>query len=188
MTSGTLVLFAAAACGGSDSAENTSSAEGNEPFAALSAYVNCLREQGIDVPDTMPSGGPRPDGSGRPSGMPTGMPSGMPTDRPSGMPSPGASGGPGGRGGFGNLRPEGVDDETWQQAQEACQSLLPTGGPGRGQNGGGQDGAGRGSDAAYANCLADRDVQLGADLDATDTRVTEALAACQPLSPSPSAG
>ncbi|PZF94447.1 hypothetical protein C1I93_16630 [Micromonospora endophytica] len=194
MAAGMVVLFAAAGCGGSDSADDTgSSSEGNEQSTAFSAYVDCLREQGIEVSDTMPTGGTRPDGSGRPSGMP----SGMPTDRPSGTPSPGASGGPGGPGGqggrpggggFGNLRPEGVDDETWQQAQQACQSVLPTDRPDRNSEGGGPDGAEQGSAAAYANCLADRDVQLVADLDSTDVKVTEALTACQPLSPSPSAG
>lgn len=72
--------------------------------------------------------------------------------------------------------------------------MLPTGGPGRGQNGGngqssnGQSGNGEpGTNAAYANCLSDRGVRLTTDLNTADPTVAEALKACQVLSPAPSA-
>lgn len=210
LTTVSALLVFTAGCGGSDNSGGNDADGGGDGTSGLAAYVKCLKEQGIDVPDNLPagrpSGGPRPDGTaGRPSGGPrpdgSGAPPGFPSGRPSGAPSPGASGRPGGGGpggpggGFGNLRPEGVDDATWQKAQDACRSVLPTGGPGRGQNGGGpngdngQNGGGQpGAGTAYANCLSDRGVRLTAGLNTADPTVAEALKACQVLSPAPSAG
>ncbi|WP_329103303.1 hypothetical protein OG792_26375 [Micromonospora sp. NBC_01699] len=192
---GSAALILATACGGAD----TSGQDAAEPTSggrpdAFAAYVDCLRKQGIDVPDNLPTGRPsarpRPDGSGRPSGFPSGRPSRFPSGRPSGQPSPGASGWPGGYrgpgGGFSGFRPSDVDDATWQRAQQACASVLPSGGPGRGQGHSGRPGGGAAPDSAYANCLSDHGVPLAAGLDSTDPKVGAALDACRVLSPSPS--
>ncbi|MEU8259452.1 hypothetical protein AB0C02_02335 [Micromonospora sp. NPDC048999] len=189
------VLTAAAsalltACG-SDSTPTTaaSGGEGNNPFAA---YQDCLRDNGI----TMPSGGPSGFPGGRPSGFPAGRPSGFPTDRPSGFPTARPSGFPTDRpaGGEGRRfpgmgRPEGVDEATWQKAQEACSSLQPTAWPGGrgGRPGGpGAPGAdsGDGRDMAYRTCLSGRGVDLGS-LDPSDAKTKEALTACAAVSPAP---
>jgi hypothetical protein len=171
------VLLLIAACGGrsdgSDPADDQSADQDG-----LTAYVECLAEQGIEV--ELPSGGPPAGGQGPPTDFPTGLPtdfpSGFPTDVPTGQP-----GGPGGPGGFDGLRPEGVDDETWQAAQEACQSLLPSGGFGPPGGGDGNPGA----DAAYRNCLADRGIDLTEADNTADPAVAEALAACEVLRPTP---
>jgi hypothetical protein len=115
----------------------------------LSAYVSCIEEQGIDLPDDFAEGfgggGEMPsfDPEDAPSGMPSDMPTDMPTDLPSDMPS----------GGFGGgfEAPEGVSDEDWQAAQDACAGELPSGG-------GFPGGAGASADdlAAYRDCLAER--------------------------------
>ncbi|GAA3350068.1 hypothetical protein GCM10020358_74590 [Amorphoplanes nipponensis] len=117
---------------------------------------------------TLPSGGPRV----RPSGGPSGFPSGRP--RPSGSAGPG--GGLPGGGGFG--RPAGVDDATWQKAQQACASVLPSGRPGG-------NGRGAGMSAAYRNCLRDNGVTLDQGGPATDDpAVRKAVETCRPLAPS----
>ncbi|MDQ7905341.1 hypothetical protein RB614_12480 [Phytohabitans sp. ZYX-F-186] len=170
LAAGSAALLLAAACG-SDSGSGDSG-EGADGAPGASAYLECLRDQGIDIADTMPSGRP----SGFPSGRPTAFPSGRPTAFPSGRPS----GEPGGR--MGGFRPEGVDDATWQKAQEACASLRPSGGPGAGPGGGGNREAG----AAYRNCLADRGVDLGTNPSTTDPKVKEAIEACAVLRPSAS--
>lgn len=170
LAAGSAALLMAAACGSNgDSGDGTAGAP-----AGASAYLDCLREQGIDVSNTMPSGRP----NGLPSGRPTDFPSGRPTDFPSGAP-----GGPGG-GGPGGFRPEGVDDATWQKAQEACASVRPTGGPGgNGPGAGGPGGGKREADAAYRNCLADRGVNPQANPNTTDPEVAEAMEACAVLRP-----
>jgi hypothetical protein len=151
------LLFLAACGGGSDSAD-TGGGVGNNAFAA---YTECLAENGVAV--TMPSGGPRV----RPSGGPSGMP------RPSG----GARAG-GGFPGGGPGKPAGVDDATWQKAQQACASVLPSGRPG---------GAGRGDglSPAYRNCLRDNGLTLGqgATPATGDPAAQKALAACEVLAP-----
>lgn len=171
LAAGAAALLLTAACGSDgDSGE----AAGGGP-AGVSAYLACLRDQGIDVPDTMPSG--------RPTGRPTAFPSDRPSDRPSG--APGGRGGPDGTaaaGRMGGFRPEGVDDATWEKAQEACASLRPTGGPG-----GGPGGANRQADAAYRNCLSDRGVDLRSKPSTTDPKVAEAMAACAVLRPTSTA-
>ncbi|WP_326550498.1 hypothetical protein [Micromonospora sp. NBC_01813] len=196
---GGICLLLLAACGESDTDSGGDAAAGGTN--AMTAYVECLQENGIEgaevpeggggFPGGMQSGQPgdRPSGfpSGAPDGFPSGAPSGFPSGAPSGFPSggPGEAGPGGGRmgGGFADmLRPDGVDDETWAAAQEACQSELPTGGAGgpRGDAGTGADGS---DDAAYRNCLAERDVEWAADLDESDPVIAEALEACAPLQP-----
>lgn len=186
---GTTAVLLVTACGGADSGEvQEDPGTGQNAF---SAYLDCMRENGVEmnVPDM---------GAGRPSGFPTDLPSGFPTDlpsrgaggRPTDLPSGQPSGPPGGgRGGPGGMmgQPEGVDDATWQAAQEACQSLQPSGGPGGGArpNGTADADGTDGTSAAYQNCLRDRDVTV-TDLDASDPTVVAALEACKVLSPAPS--
>jgi PT repeat-containing protein len=166
---GSAALLLAAGCG----SDGGSGDSGEGPVGA-SAYLDCLRDQGIDVPDTMPSGRPSGFPSGRPTAFPSGRPTAFPSDRPSGAPGGGRMGG---------FRPEGVDDATWQKAQEACAASRPTGGP----NGDGPGGGNREAGAAYRNCLADRGVDLGANPSTTDPKVAEAIEACAVLRPSASA-
>lgn len=168
VVTGCAALLLAAGCGGSSGGGSggtaSSEANGRDRF---SAYLDCLRGQGIAVPNATRTGRPWPEGSGRP----TARPSGMPSVRPSGM--------PGGRGGVDRFRPEGVDDTTWQKAQAACRSVLPTGrpsfGPGR-----------RGESAAYRNCLSDHGVQLTEGMNTADPKTARAMKACAVLRPTAS--
>jgi hypothetical protein len=173
LTAGTAAVLFTAACGGSGS--DDSNAGGGNGADGMSAYLNCLREQGIDI--QVPSGGP---GRGFPSGGPSGFPSGGPSGLPSGAPTVRPSGGPGGPGG--GFRPDGVDEETWQKAQQACRSAMPSGGPG----GMGPGGGNRGADAAYRNCLSDRGVDISQANNTADATVTEAVKACEALRPTAS--
>jgi hypothetical protein len=172
LAAGSAALLMTAACGGSGSGQagGASPAPGNRA-SAFAAYASCLRNQGINVPDNLPTG--------RPSGQPRPFRSG----RPSGTPSPGASGRPGGS--VGRFRPAGVDDATWQKAQDACRSVMPTGGSGRRGQRSAQPGGGQGMNAAYANCLADHGIQAAAALQTADPKVVAALAACKAISPAP---
>lgn len=168
LAAGSAVLTLTAACGGSASGGSGNSNGGGTQAgggqnSAMAAYLDCLKQQGITLP------------TDRPSGRPGGGPSG----RPSGAPAPGASGRPGG-GGFAGMKPPGVDDATWQKAQEACASVRPTGGPGGGRPGGGQ-----GANPAYANCLSDHGVPAGTAPNSSDPKVSAALEACKALSPAP---
>lgn len=164
--------FFAAACGSSDD---------KAPAAAASAaggtdYVSCLRNNGVDL-------GQQFNGSNRPTARPSG---GFPGGRPSGQPRPSGSfrGGPGGGGFFGGTAaPNGVDQQTWEKAQKACESLRPTAFPG----GGGPGGGGNGRDAAYRNCLTEHGVTLTGGMDqlnTADPKVAAAETACAPLKPS----
>ncbi|MGW4947818.1 hypothetical protein ACWEOZ_40215 [Actinoplanes sp. NPDC004185] len=161
------LLFSLAACGGgSDGAPATGGDNqgGGGRNTAFAAYTECLARNGVTI--TMPSGGPRV----RPSGGPSGMP------RPSGSARPGG-GFPGG--GFG--KPAGVDDATWEKAQQACASVLPSGRPGG-------NGRGNGMSAAYRNCLQDNGVTPGQGVPATnDPAVQKAVEACRALAPTGSA-
>ncbi|WFF02699.1 hypothetical protein [Micromonospora sp. WMMD964] len=166
-----------AACGPDDTPTNAA-AEGGQDGTAFAAYQDCLRENGV----TLPSADPSRSRGARPSGFPTARPSGFPTARPS------ASGGPGrGFPGAGQL-PEGVDEATWQKAQEACGSLRPTGRPGGrgGPDGSAAPGGGRGDgrQTAYRTCLSGRGVDMD-KIDASDVKTKEALTACAALSPAP---
>lgn len=170
------VLGLAAACGSADEGDTGQHTGGGADGFAV--YTACLKEQGIDLGDSFGRGG-------GPSGRPTTRPSGMPTNRPTVRPSgrPGGFGGPGG----GMRLPEGVTAEQWQQAQQACAAVRPSGGPGFGG-----DRGDNGAAAAYRNCLADRGVDFapGQQLATADPKVAEALRACavlRPATPSPAA-
>ena len=156
------------ACG--DGAEGTSATgDGQGGFAA---YQECLAQQGITLPSRGQQGEPPP------SGIPRAMPEGE------GAPPSGPPGG----GGFGGFMPEGVDQETWQKAQEACASVRPSGGPGGGQGGpGGFGGADNSALAAYRNCLAENGVSSPArpgQLNTADPKLAAAEKACAALRPS----
>ncbi|GIF22052.1 hypothetical protein BJ973_002379 [Actinoplanes tereljensis] len=119
-----------AACGSDDDSSgdtSTTPAGGNASAgpggggrnnSAMTAYINCLSENGVTI--TMPSGGPGGGNGGTPpSGAPNG---GTP---PSGGARP--SGNPGGGGGGREItQPDGVDDATWTKATTACATLKPT--------------------------------------------------------------
>jgi hypothetical protein len=170
-------LLLTAACGGGSGTTNTNQAAstaqaGGQNRQALTAYVDCLKENGVTV--TLPSRNPSARGSARP----TDRASGFPTDRPSGNPSGGPGGG-GQRGGFGAIqKPANVDEATWQKAQQACQSKMPTFGPG---------GNGNGSRlAAYRNCMQNHGVTMTGglnQLNTADPKVVAAEKACAPLRP-----
>lgn len=159
------VLLLAAACGGSDGGGDAAGGNGGNGGAnGFAAYTECLRQQGINVPTDRPTG--------RPSG------------RPSGTPSPGASQGSRG-GGFGSFRPEGVDDATWQKAQDACRAKLPSGRPSGFPSGFPSGGPNSGAFTAYRNCLRDNGVTDGSmrDLNTADPKVAAAVKKCEVLRP-----
>ncbi|KAB1934447.1 hypothetical protein F8271_23445 [Micromonospora sp. ALFpr18c] len=178
---GSAALLMAAGCGSDGGSGSDGQATAGAP-EGVSAYLGCLRDQGIDITNTLPSG------------RPSGFPSGRPTDFPSGRPTAFPSGGPGG-GRMEGFRPQGVDDATWQKAQDACASVRPSGGPGGnglggpgGGNGPGGPGGGNGdAGAAYRNCLADRGVDLRANPATTDPKVAEVIQACGVLRPTATA-
>jgi hypothetical protein len=161
-----------AACGGGSTPSSGTPAPGapndGGGGAAFTAYTDCLKKNGVTI--TMPSREPgaRPSRSGYPGG-----------GRPSGVPRPSGSAGFRG-GGFGNFKPEGVDDATWQKAQAACASLRPSGRPGGPGNGGG-------ANAAYRNCLKDHGVTAGGTLNTADPATAKAIETCKVLAPQPSA-
>jgi hypothetical protein len=163
-----------AACGGGSSDNPSTGGNGgggNGMNSAFAAYQQCLAKNGVTI--TMPSRQPRNGASGGPEG---GFPEG---GRPSGMPRPsgsrGAGGGfPGGGGGF--QKPAGVDDATWEKAQQACASVRPSFGAGRG----GRNGA----NAAFQNCLKEHGVTAtDGNLDTSDATVKKALETCKVLQP-----
>lgn len=166
-----------AACG-SSSPSSGANAPASAEASGGNDYVSCLRRNGVNLPQFNPSN--------RPTLRPTARPSGFPTVRPSGQPRPSGSfrgGFRGGAGGFfGSVAPSGVDQDTWNKAQQACASLRPTAFPG--------GGGGNGRDAAYRNCLTDHGITVNgpADrLDPSDPKVAAAMQACAPLRPSPAA-
>ncbi|WCN79006.1 hypothetical protein [Micromonospora sp. LH3U1] len=196
MTTAASAMLLLAACGGGSGESDASSTPGGAGNAFV-AYQDCLRDNGVALPTMDPSRGPGgARGTARPSGFPTARPSGFPTARPSGFPTarPSGSADPSrgaGRGFPGGGRPEGVDEQTWQKAQEACASVRPSGRP----NGfGGPDasgapdgrpaGAGDGRATAYRTCLSNRGLDPDR-LDSGDAKTREAVTACAVLSPSP---
>jgi hypothetical protein len=130
LAGGALSLLALAACSSGGSGDTSSSAAasptassaaggsgtaGGGAGADFAAYRDCLAQNGVTLPDFGGNGG----GGVPPSGMPTGAPpSGM--TPPSGMPSGGPNGG-------GMQLPDGVDQATWDAAQQACASVAPQG-------------------------------------------------------------
>jgi len=154
-----MVVGLLAGCGGGGTPSATpASAGGAGGRAAFQAYADCLRQHGVTI--TVPSGRARP--SDRPSGV-----------RPSGR----GFGGGGGFGGFGPSAPPGVDQGTWDAAQQACASLRPSFGRG----------AGGSAFQAYRSCLRDHGVRPsnGPDLNSADPAVAAAMATCAPLRPTP---
>jgi hypothetical protein len=184
-----MAMLFTAACGSDEASTDSGTTGGTGQDggnSAFAAYISCLNENGVTI--TMPSGGPG-GGGARPSGAPDGVrPSGAPDGvRPSGQPRPSGAAGqrgggfPGG-GGFG--KPDGVDDATWQKAQEACASVRPSMGAGRGGNGNGGGPGGGGANAAYQNCLKENGVTDTADPDTSDATVKKATETCAVLKPS----
>lgn len=146
-----LAALALAACGSDDEADASDSSSSDDQFAS---YIQCLEDEGIDIPDGWSPFGD--SGSEMPTDMasgemPTDMASGdMPTDMASGeMPTDMASGDmpSGGMGGGGmNIEaPEGVDEDDWSAATEACSSELEEA---MGEMSGGFNGGGGGSEEA----------------------------------------
>ena len=180
-TTGALIAAGLAGCGGSGAKAN-----GANPTAApsgqqeLQAYVTCLRQHGvnIDIPSGRPSAFPSRFGG---SGRPTARPSGTRSRGPGG----GGFGGPGG-GGFGGIfgnngqPPAGVDQATWDAAQQACASVRPSFGAGGNR-------ADNGAAAAYLNCLRDHGLVASGGpnrLNTADPAAAAAMQACAPLRPS----
>jgi hypothetical protein len=192
-----VAMLFTAACGSDEATTDDSGTTGQNGGgdSAFAAYISCLNENGVTV--TMPSGGP--GGGTRPSGAPDGVrPSGGPGGGesgvlPSGWPRPSGSAGQRGGGGFpgggGFSKPEGVDDATWQKAQEACASVRPSMGAGRGNGGGGNGngGGGRGANAAYENCLKENGVTDTTNPDTSDATVKKAVETCSVLKPTATA-
>jgi hypothetical protein len=148
-----------AACGGSSGATTPTATA--SAANGLTAYTDCLRQNGVNLPSF--TRGPRPSGSPRPSFSPGGFRNG------------GGGGGFGG-GGFGTQAPAGVDQATWTKAMQACSSLRPTG---RGGNGGNNS-----AFTAYRNCLADHGVAMNAGPPNTaDPKYAAAVKACAALRP-----
>ncbi|GGM83848.1 hypothetical protein ACFFX1_30290 [Dactylosporangium sucinum] len=171
-----VAIFAAACGSGDDSPSADAAASGGTD------YASCLRNNGVELPQMNASNRPtaRPSFSPRPSGEP----------RPSGSGGFRGGGGPGGGGGFfGTAAPNGVDQQTWEKAQKACESLRPTAFPSGGFGGGGGPGGGGGNgrNAAYINCLTEHGVTVNGPIDQLDTsdpKVSAAITACAPLRPS----
>jgi hypothetical protein len=173
-------VMLAAACGGSSDKTTTNGGGGGNGQGgmnqALTAYVDCMKQNGVTL--TLPSFAPGdgasrgPGGYTRPSGQP--RPSGEP--RPSGSAGGGRGGFPGGNGGGFFQKPAGVDDATWQKAQQACASSLPSRGAGGfGGNGGGQN-------SAYRNCLQQHGVTMTNGRPASaDPKTQEAIKTCAVL-------
>ncbi|GAB2694262.1 hypothetical protein GCM10010442_09800 [Kitasatospora kifunensis] len=125
----------------------------------MAAYASCLQQHGVTMP------------TGRPSGHPSGAPSG----------APGGFGG----GGFGGGSP----DPARQAAMQACASLRPQGGQGRGGAGGYNSTAMQ----AFTGCLKDHGVTLPANgglrgLNTADPATATAYKTCAPLLPAKPSG
>lgn len=119
VAAGATLLTLAAGCDSQSVAEQPADRPAD---GRLAEYAECLRAQGIDVPEDLE--GARPNRSGQPDR--SGRPTDRPTDRPSARPS--GSAGAEGRPAADALRPDGVDDVSWQQAQDACAASRPQGG------------------------------------------------------------
>ena len=78
-------------------------------------------------------------------------------------------------------KPDNVSQDTWDKAQAACASVLPSFGAGRGNRGN------NGANAAYRNCLQQHGVTLGeTPLNTADPAVKKAEETCKVLRPTPS--
>lgn len=173
------------ACGSGVETDENPDESASTSGDAMSAYVACIEEQGIELPEGWAAdlGGEIP--SFDPENAPMDLPTDMPTEMSGGMPSDMPSGGFGG----GVEAPEGVSDEDWQAAQEACADEMPMGG---GFPGGEAPGSGEPDDlAAYRDCLAERGVELGdneSQLDESDPEVAAAMKECTARAPESSTG
>jgi hypothetical protein len=97
------------------------------PGGDMQAFVSCLAENGVTLPNAGTGGGSAGDGA-RPSGRP--RPDGA-THAP-GTPPAGGSGAAGAT----PPPPQGVDPEAWDAAMQACGNLVPANfGKGRGTPG-----------------------------------------------------
>ena len=175
-----------AACGGSTgttpAAASTPTSASSSSGNGNSAYLDCLRQHGANIPTSFPS-------RTRPTNRPTGV-------RPSG--GFGGFGGGGGGGFFGQSQ-----SPQMQAAMQACVSVRPTGGFG------GFGGARGGTQlVAFRNCMTQQGVTIPTTrptafptatssanrvdrylggLDPNDPKVAAALKICSPLLPSPGA-
>ena len=171
-----------AACGGSNGTAPAAAAA-STPTAAAStsgnaAYLNCLRQNGANIPTAFPSRN-------------------RPTNRPSGVRPSGGVGG-GGGGFFGQSQ-----SPQMQAAIQACAAIRPTNG--FGGFGGGRGGT---QLVAFRNCMtqqgvtvpttrptafptatssADRAARYLGGLNPSDPKVAAALKVCSPLLPTPGA-
>jgi hypothetical protein len=162
----------AAGCGGSSSPDAASTPGAQTGFEA---YTACLSRNGVTLPQASRSPGQRgPDASGRPTARPSGGFGGGQGGSGGGF----GGGGFGGGGFLGTQAPNGVDQAKWDQARQACASVLPTAGPGRGVN--------NSALTAYRNCLSEHGVTASAGpnrLNTADPTVASAIQACEPLRP-----
>ncbi len=178
---GALALAAGlAACGSSDSSASsaespavsssptpapTSTTSGQPSEADREALRTCLAGKGITLPSRDPNAS---------------APSGMPTSAPTGQPQ-GSQGLPGG--GAGPQLPDGVDQQAFQDAMQACGGRM-------GAFAGGPGGPGGTAFEAYRSCLTDHGVTLPTtagsrpNLDQGDPKVAAAMKTCAPLMPS----
>jgi hypothetical protein len=136
---GVAILVLAAGCGGSSSkttasGSSSTTAKSGSGSSSFSAYAACLQKNGVKLPAGF---GQRRPGSG------TGAPSG--TFPPGGF----AGGGAGGAGGAANSF---RNNPAFQKASQACASLRPTGGFGRG--------AGGTAFQAFVSCMSSHGVTL----------------------------
>jgi hypothetical protein len=165
---------ALAACGGSSGASSSAGATGTTAGGAQGAtmakFQQCLKDQGVQLPQRPPGGG---NGGGNGGGPPVGA---------DGQPRTGTNGTPPAGGRFGG-------DPKAQKAMQACAKYRPQGAF-RGGNGGGGGGGPQQSIAAftpYLTCLksAGLDVKVADGFNALrnlkrdDPKVQAALKACQ---------
>ena len=146
--------LALAGCGGGGSKANASAtsststtAANGRDTAAFQKYRDCLKQHGVDLPANFGGGG----GAGRQGGNG----GGGQADNAA-PPATDATGStvPRNRG----TLPPGVDQQTFQAAQQACESLRPAGGFGGGN---GQGGIRNSAEfRAYVSCLADHGVPV----------------------------
>lgn len=160
-------LFAGACSGSSGHAAAAVNASSAAPSSAsFQAYRDCLSQHGVTLPARNRN---QSDGS-------------------SGAPGDGSGRGPGGFNGQFSL-PPGVDQATFDAAQQACANLRPTGNGGGGARGGA-------AGAAYRSCLADHGVTVPStssggpppSIDRSDPNFAAANQACRALLPTRGAG
>ncbi|MFC6086126.1 hypothetical protein [Sphaerisporangium aureirubrum] len=148
-------VLLASGCGGVAGGTAGAKASPARSGDGRAAFAECLREHGVTMP------------TGRPGGAPTARPSGAPSGRPSR-----------GAGGFGTMGPEA------REALEACRSLMPEGGFGRG----GGPRVNAGALQAFRTCMKDNGAEVTGDnlrdlTENDDPDVAAALKKCRPLLP-----